>query len=158
MFRKAESDMLLYVFSRVGHYMERIWVHQRWANIHTLILWGPDQLDAILQTTFSNAFFLMKMYWFPFPFHWGWFPRIQLTMLIQIMDWRLVGAKPLTEPKMVRLSTHLYVTRPQWVNAKQADLFPTGYNHCGVRVCTEETFFIASTVIYVFKLIWIMSC
>ena len=31
------------------------------------------------------------------------------------MAWRLDGAKPLSEPMMVSLPTHIYVTRPQWV-------------------------------------------
>ena len=35
---------------------------------------------------------------------------------IQIMAWRRPGDKPLSEPKMVRLLTHIGVTRPQWVN------------------------------------------
>ena len=35
--------------------------------------------------------------------------------LIQIMAWRLPGNKPLSEPMMVSLLTHICVTRPQWV-------------------------------------------
>ena len=33
-----------------------------------------------------------------------------------ITDWRRPGDKPLSEPIMVRLPTHICVTRPQWVN------------------------------------------
>ena len=33
------------------------------------------------------------------------------------MAWRRPGDKPLSEPMMVRLPTHICVTRPQWVNA-----------------------------------------
>ena len=36
--------------------------------------------------------------------------------LVQIMAWRRPGDKPLSEPMMVRLLTHICVTRPQWVN------------------------------------------
>ena len=32
------------------------------------------------------------------------------------MVWRRPGDKPLSEPMMVSLQTHIYVTRPQWVN------------------------------------------
>ena len=32
------------------------------------------------------------------------------------MAWRRPGDKPLSEPMMVRLPTHICVTRPQWVN------------------------------------------
>ena len=35
--------------------------------------------------------------------------------LVQIMAWRRSGDKPLSEPMMVNLSTHICVTRPQWV-------------------------------------------
>ena len=42
--------------------------------------WGRDEIDAISQTTFSKAFFLMKMYWFRLTFHWNLFPRVQLTI------------------------------------------------------------------------------
>ena len=36
--------------------------------------------------------------------------------LVQIMAWRRSGDKPLSEPIMVSLLTHICVTRPQWVN------------------------------------------
>ena len=36
--------------------------------------------------------------------------------LVQIMAWRRPGDKPLSEPMMVSLLTHICVTRPQWVN------------------------------------------
>ena len=36
--------------------------------------------------------------------------------LVQIMAWRRSGDKPLFEPMMVSLLTHICVTRPQWVN------------------------------------------
>ena len=35
--------------------------------------------------------------------------------LVQIMAWRRSGDKPLSEPMMVSLMTHICVTRPQWV-------------------------------------------
>ena len=36
--------------------------------------------------------------------------------LVQIMAWRRPGDKPLSDPMMVSLTTHICVTRPQWVN------------------------------------------
>ena len=35
--------------------------------------------------------------------------------LVQIMAWRRSGDKPLSEPIVVSLPTHICVTRPQWV-------------------------------------------
>ena len=39
-----------------------------------------------------------------------------IPALVQIMAWRRPGDKPLSEPMMVNLPTHICVTRPQWVN------------------------------------------
>ena len=38
-----------------------------------------------------------------------------IPTLVQIMAWRRPGDKPLSEPIMVSLLTHICVTRPQWV-------------------------------------------
>ena len=74
---------------------------------------------TIFQTTFWNGFSWMKMY------HWisiyislkfvlrG--PINNIPALVQIMAWRWPGDKPLSKPMMVRLPTHICVTRPQWV-------------------------------------------
>ena len=45
-----------------------------------------------------------------------------IPTLVQIMTWRRPGDKPLSEPMMVRLSTHICVTRPQWVNGFSIDI------------------------------------
>ena len=44
-------------------------------------------------------------------------PINSITALVQIMAWRHSGDKPLSEPMMVSLPTHICVTRPQWVNS-----------------------------------------
>ena len=43
-------------------------------------------------------------------------PKNNIASLVQIMDWRHAGEKPLSEPMMVRLLTHICVTVPHWVN------------------------------------------
>ena len=43
-------------------------------------------------------------------------PINYIPTLVQVMAWRRPGDKPLSEPMMVRLPTHICVTRPQWVN------------------------------------------
>ena len=40
-------------------------------------------------------------------------PISNIPVLIQMMAWRRPGDKPLSEPMMVSLLTHIYVTRPQ---------------------------------------------
>ena len=42
-------------------------------------------------------------------------PITNIPALVQIMAWRRSGDKPLSEPLMVRLSTHVCITQPQWV-------------------------------------------
>ena len=44
-------------------------------------------------------------------------PFNNIPALVQIKAWRRPGDKPLSEPMMVRLPTHICVTRPQWVNS-----------------------------------------
>ena len=41
-------------------------------------------------------------------------------VLVQIMAWRRPGDKPLSEPMMIKLLTHIYVTRSQWVKQNWA--------------------------------------
>ena len=45
-------------------------------------------------------------------------PINNIPALVQIMAWHRPGDKPLSEPVMVSLLTHICVTRPQWVNVK----------------------------------------
>ena len=45
-------------------------------------------------------------------------PINNITALVQIMAWRRSGVKPISEPMMVRLPTHICVTRPQWVKPR----------------------------------------
>ena len=74
--------------------------------------WGRNKMAAISQMTLSNAFSWMNV-------------RISLKFvpkgpinnipaLIQIMALCRPGDKPLPEPMMVKLPTHICFTRPQW--------------------------------------------
>ena len=70
-------------------------------------------------------------------------PINNITALVQIMAWRLTGDKPLSEPMMVKLPTHICVTRPQWVKVAQVrDWVPKNSFYtpesgifCGTRRC-----------------------
>ena len=85
--------------------------------------WAWDKMNAIFQTTFSNGFSRMKMYefWLKLKFvHEGSINNI--PALVLTMAWRWPGDKPLSGPMMVRLPTHICVTRPQWVNREDLNL------------------------------------
>ena len=73
---------------------------------------GRDKLDAILHTAVSNILISIKI-WMNF------IPKDlinNITALVQIIAWHRPGDKPLSEPMTVSLLTHVWVTRPQWVN------------------------------------------
>ena len=81
--------------------------------------WGWDKMDAISQTTFSSAFSWNENVWIPIKISLKFVPEgpmNNIPALVQIMAWRRPGDKPLSEPMMVSLTTHICVTRPQWVN------------------------------------------
>ena len=51
-------------------------------------------------------------------------PIDDILAMVQIMAWRRPGNKPLSEPVMVRLLTHICVARPQRVNGNTLALLP----------------------------------
>ena len=91
------------------------------AHILRFILtqWGRGKMDAISQTTFSCAFSSMKIAVFFIKFSMKYVRKGLIDnnpALVPIMAWRRSGDKPLSEPTMISLTTHICVTRPQWVN------------------------------------------
>ena len=80
--------------------------------------WCRNKMDAISQTTFSSAFFLNESGRIPNKISLKFVPNAPLSntpILVQIMAWRRPGDKPLSEPIVISLPTHICVTRPQWV-------------------------------------------
>ena len=76
-------------------------------------------MAAVSQTTLSNAIFWMKNVRISIKISLKFVPKGPINnkpALVQIMAWRRSGDKPLSEPMMVSLLTHICVTRPQWVN------------------------------------------
>ena len=66
-----------------------------------------------------KCFFLKENVWMPTKFSLKFVrkgPINNIPALVQIMAWRRPGDKPLSEPMMVSLLTHICVTRSQWVN------------------------------------------
>ena len=69
-------------------------------------------------------------------------PINNIPALVQIMDWRWSGGKPLSEPMMISLLTHICVTRPQWVKALFCNVF-----------CVRKTNNPVTHVLYVTRLV-----
>ena len=88
------------------------------AHNQYLTHWGRDKMAAISQTTLSNAFSWIKNVWISIEISLKFVrkdPFNNIPALSQIMAWRRQGDKPLSEPMMESLPTHICVTRPQWV-------------------------------------------
>ena len=61
--------------------------------------------------------FLNENIWIPIKISLKFVPKGSINnipALVQIMAWRRPGDKPLSEPMMLNLPTHICVTRPQW--------------------------------------------
>ena len=82
----------------------------------------PRQNGRHFADDIFNCIFLNENVWIPINFSLKFAPQDPINnipALVQIMAWRLPGDNTLSEPMMVRLQTHICVTRPQWVNAER---------------------------------------
>ena len=76
--------------------------------------WPPFRRRHLFKCIFSN-----ENVWIPIKILLKFVPMCpidNIPVLVLIMAWHIPGAKPLSEPMMVSLLTHICVTRPQWVN------------------------------------------
>ena len=67
-----------------------------------------------------KCIFLNENVWIPIEISLKFVPKGSINnnpALFQIMAWRRPGDKPLSEPMLVCLLTHICVTRPQWVKS-----------------------------------------
>ena len=78
-------------------------------------------------------------------------PLDNIPALVRMMAWCRPGDKPLSEPMMVSLLTHICVTRPRWV--KRIDVtkpsrlrpYPSGTTSRSDRCSTSHTIYIHQT-------------
>ena len=66
-----------------------------------------------------KCIFLNKNVWIPIEISLKLVPKgpiNNIPALVKIMAWRRPGNKPLSEPMMVNLPTHICISQPQWVN------------------------------------------
>ena len=79
----------------------------------------PRQNGRHFADEISKCIFLKENVWIPIKISLKFVPKgpiNDIPALVQIMAWRRPGEKPLSEPMLVSLPTHICVTRPQWVN------------------------------------------
>ena len=80
----------------------------------------PRQNGRHFADDIFKRIFLNENFWIPIKISLKFVPKGSINnilALVQIMAWRRPGDKPLSEPMMVNLPTHICVTRPQWVNS-----------------------------------------
>ena len=78
----------------------------------------PRQDGRYFPDDIFKSIFLNENVWISIQISLKFVPRCPIhyiPALVQIMAWRRPGDKPLSEPNMVSLLTHICVTRPQWV-------------------------------------------
>ena len=85
----------------------------------------PRQIGRHLTDAIFKCIFLNEDGWIPITISLKFVPKGWINKtpaLVQIMAWRRSGDKPLSEPMMVVLPTHICVTQPQWVNPSNYSL------------------------------------
>ena len=105
------------------HYLIQCWpssmapygvTNSQWVNTLRPRQNGRHFADDIFKWIFLN-----ENVWLPIEISLKFVPQDPINnipALVQIMACRRPGDKPLSGPMMVRLPTHICVTRPQWVN------------------------------------------
>ena len=86
-----------------------------WVKFNTL--W-PRQNGRHFPDDIFKRIFLNENVWISINISLKFVPMGQINnipTLVQVMTWRRPGDKPLSEIMIVRLPTHICVTRPQWV-------------------------------------------
>ena len=91
--------------------------HVRWwpDNFNTL---RPGQNGRHFPDDLFQCIFLNENVWIAIKISLKFVSKcliVNIPALVQIMAWRRLGDKPLSEPMIVRLPTHICVIRPQWV-------------------------------------------
>ena len=75
-------------------------------------------MAAVSQKAVSNVFYFNENIWIAIKISGRFVPRgliKNIPALVQIMVWLKPGDKPLSEAMIVRLLTHVCITRPQWI-------------------------------------------
>ena len=90
-------------------------VHLCAGEVNTL---RPRQNGRHFPDNIFKSIFLNENIWISINISIKFAPRgpiNNIPTLVQVTAWHRPGNKPLSEPMMVRLPTHICVTRPQWV-------------------------------------------
>ena len=103
----------------------------------------PGQNGRHFADDIFKCIFLNENVWIPIKISLKFVPKgwiNNIPAMVQIMAWRRPGDKPLSEPMMVRLPTHICVTRPRWVNwSRRSDVYMRQYTRLSsVQIMTSS--------------------
>ena len=99
--------------------MAAILVHMIVLRSLTLNTFRPRQDGRYFADDVLKCIFLNENVWISLKIPLKFVPKgpiNSIPALVQVMAWRRPGEKPLFEPMLVFVPTHICVTRPQWVN------------------------------------------
>ena len=134
------------------------WYNRRWSTI-TLNSLRPRQNGRQFPDDIFKCIFLIENVIIPIKDSMKFVPKgsiNNISTLVQIMAWRRPGDKPLSEPMMVRLSTHICVTRPHWVlnmpvHAHSRRTVPSVQR-------PKDIFIVPFSVVFILISSWQLSC
>ena len=92
------------------------WCTDNWNHVNSL---RPRRNRCYNADDIFKCIFLKENVWIPTKISLKFVPKgpiNNIPAMVQTMAWRRPGDKPLSEPMMVSLLTHICVTLPQWVN------------------------------------------
>ena len=99
-----------------------------WISIHMPInTLRPRQNGCLFADEIFKCIFFNENVWISITISLKFVPKVRINnipALVQIMAWRRLGDKPLSETMMVTLLMHICVTRPQWVKLWDEITYP----------------------------------
>ena len=98
----------------------------RWLWTYTINSLRPRQNGRHFADDAFKRIFMNENVWISIRISLKFVPKgpiNNILALVQIMAWRRPGDKPLSEPVMVNLLTHICVTRPQWGSLRPRDAY-----------------------------------
>ena len=123
----------------------------RWSKVMvavtTNITLRPRQNGRHFPDDIYKSIFLNENVWFSIKISLKFIskdPINNMPALVQIMAWRRPGDKPLSEPMLVSLLTHICVTRPQWDMTGPVVSYPTIIN----KDYSQCYYFIQSAILW----------
>ena len=121
-----------------------------WFIINTL---RPRQNGRHFPDDIFKCIFLIENVWISIKISLKFVPMGPINnnpVLVPIMAWRRLGDKPLSEPMMVGLTTHICVTRPQWVNRETRVALVSLWRNvsylcqqCPLSLCLHDLFYVS---------------